>query len=119
MYPMPIKIRMNSPMVTAGGGETVKKKSAWSAGGVRKFSDAPITANTPARLGLRRYSETNPIRGINNPTVMKNPANARVLISWNLVSNPNGVNRKPTIKPTPNKTANIFSALVMGRAFFD
>ena len=50
---------------------------------------------------------------------MKNPANARVLISWNRVSNPNGVNRKPTIKPTPNKTANTFSALVMGRAFFD
>ena len=116
---MPTKIRTNSPTVTAGGGETVKKNSAWSAGAVRKMSAAPITAKTPASLGLRRYSETSPTSGINNPTVMKNPPNARVRISWNRVSTPNGVNRKPTIKPNPNKTANTFSALVMGRAFID
>jgi hypothetical protein len=114
-----MKIRMNSPMVTAGGGETVKKNSAWSAGGVRKLSAPPITAKTPASLGLRSHSEISPTSGINKPTVMKNPANARVRISWNRVSTPNGVNRKPKMKPNPNKTANTFSALVMGRAFVD
>jgi hypothetical protein len=119
MYPMPMKIKMNSPMVTAGGGETVKKNNAWSAGGVRNMSAAPITAKTPASLGLRRYNEISPASGINNPTIMKNPPNARVRISWNRVSTPNGVKIKPIIKPNPNKTANIFSALVMGRAFVD
>ena len=118
MYPMPTKIRMNSPSVTAGGGEAVKKNNAWSAGAVRKMSAAPITAKTPANLVLRSHSKTSPASGINNPTVMKNPANARVRISGERVSTPNGVNRKPKMKPIPNKTANMRIALVRG-AFID
>ena len=114
MYPMPTKIRTYSPAVTAGGGETVKKKSAWSAGAVRKRSAASITAKTPASLGLRSHSETSPASGSNNPTVMKNPANARVRSSGIRVSTPKGVNRKPKMKPNPNKTANTRSALVRG-----
>ena len=111
---MPTKIRMYSPTVTAGGGETGKKNSAWSAGAVRKRSTASITAKMPASLGLRSHSEIKPAIGSNNPTVMKKPANAKVRITCIRVSNPNGVNRKPKIKPNPNKTANIFSAFVRG-----
>ena len=118
MYPIPTKIRMNSPSVTAGGGETVKKNNAWSAGGVRNMNAAPITAKTPANLVLRIHSKTSPASGINNPTVMKNPAKARVRISGERVSTPNGVNRKPKMKPILNKTANIRIALVRG-AFID
>jgi hypothetical protein len=70
-------------VVTAGGGETVKKNNAWSAGAVRKMNAAPITAKTPANLVLRSHSKTSPASGINNPTIMKNPANARVRISAN------------------------------------
>ena len=118
MYPMPTKIRMNSPAVTAGGGETVKKNNAWSAGAVRNISAASITAKTPANLGLRSHSETSPARGINKPTVMKNPANAKVLSSGIRVSTPNGVKRKPKMNPNTNKPANMRSALVRD-AFFD
>jgi hypothetical protein len=101
---------MYSPAVTAGGGGTVKKNLAWSAGAVRKRSAASITAKTPASLGLRRNSETSPASGINNPTVIKNPANAKVRSSFIRVSTPNGVNRKPRMKPNPNKTDNTRSA---------
>ncbi|MGB8232915.1 MAG: hypothetical protein WCE60_02885 [Methanobacterium sp.] len=109
---------MNSPTVTAGGGETVKKNNAWSAGAVRNISVAPITAKTPANLGLRSHSETIPTRGINKPTVMKNPANAKVLSSGIRVSTPNGVKIKPKIKPNTNKPANMRSELVRDD-FFD
>ncbi len=108
MYPIPIKMRMYSPMVTAGGGGTVKKNRAWSAGGTRKLSEAPMTASTPANLGLRN-TKINPAIGINNPTTTKNTANARVRSSLIRVSKPNGVSKKPTTAPSPNKTANIRS----------
>jgi hypothetical protein len=111
---MPTKIKMNSPSVTAGGGEIVKKTNAWSAGAVMKMSAAPITAKTPANFVLRSHSKTSPASGINNPTIMKNPANARVRISGERVSTPNGVNRKPKMKPIPNKTAKARIALVKG-----
>ena len=103
---------MYSPAVTAGGGVTVKKNNAWSAGAVRNRRVALITAKTPASLGLRSHSETSPARRINNPTVMKNPANDRVRSSGIRGSTPNGVNRKPKMKPNPNKTVNTHSALV-------
>jgi len=105
-------------MVTAGGGATVKKNRAWSAGAVRKSSTASITARTPASLGLRSHTETSPIRGSNIPTIMKNPAKARVRSSGIRGSTPSGLNRIPKMKPTPNKTANMRSALVRG-AFVD
>lgn len=111
---MPTKIRMYSLAVTAGRGETVKKNNAWSAIAVRKRSVAPINAKIPASLCLRSHRETSPASGINNPTVMKNPANARVRSSGIRVSTPNVVNRKPNMKPNPNKTVNMRSALVKG-----
>jgi hypothetical protein len=49
---------------------------------------------------------------------MKNIANNKVRISTERVSTPNGVNRKPKMKPIPNKTANMCIALVKG-AFID
>ncbi len=103
---MPTKMRMYSPAVTAGGGGTVKKNIAWSAGAVRKRSAPLITAKTPASLGIRN-NKTRPAIGINNPTVTKKAANARVRSSFIRVSNPNVVNRKPRMIPNPNKTANI------------
>src|SRR6266550_5501264 len=112
MYPIPTNIRMYSPIKTAGGGGIVKKNLAWSAGGRRKESEASITAKTPASFALRRNSETNPASGINNPTVMKNPANAPDRSSWMRVSTPKGVNKKPRAKPSPNKAASIPSALL-------
>ena len=104
---MPTKINTNSPIVTAGGGETEKKNSAWSAGAIRKMSTASITATTPANLVFLNHNKTIPARGINNPTIVKNTANHSVRISGVRVSNPRGVNKKPTMKPTPNKTASI------------
>jgi hypothetical protein len=95
-------------MVTAGGGVTVKKNFAWSAGAVRNESAASITARTAASFGFRN-SEINPAIGSTNPTAIKNPAKARVR-KWELrVSNPSGVNRKPRTIPTTNKTASIRS----------
>jgi hypothetical protein len=114
MYPIATKIRMYSPAVTAGGGGTVKKNFAWSAGAVRKRNTASITAKTPASFGLLNISETSPATGINNPTVMKNPANAGVRSSFIRVSTPKGVNRKPRMKPNPNKIASIRSAFPKG-----
>src|SRR6202162_861139 len=112
MYPIPTNIRMYSPMKTAGGGVVVEKNLAWAAGGVREENEASITAKKPASFALRRNSETNPASGINNPTVMKNPANAADRSSCIRVSTPNGVNRKPRTKPSQNKTASIPSALL-------
>ncbi len=114
MYPIPTKMRMYSPAVTAGGGGTVKKNFAWSAGAVKNRSAASITAKTPASFGLRSSSETSPASGINNPTVIKNPANARVRSSFIRVSTPNGVNRKPRMKPNPNKAAKTRSVFPKG-----
>lgn len=74
MYPIPRKIRMYSPAVTAGGWGVVKKKSAWSAGAVRKRSAVLITAKTAAPFGLKN----NKIRltsGSTNPTIIKYAAN--------------------------------------------
>src|SRR5208283_5472483 len=107
--PTPTRMRIYSPAVTAGGGGTVKKTSAWSAGAVRKLSTAPMTARTPATFGLRNSSKTSPAIGINNPTVTKNAANARVRSSFIRVSNPSGVSRKPRMNPIANRTANIRS----------
>ena len=112
MYPIPSSMSIYSPAVTAGGGVAVKKNFAWSAGAVRKLSAASTTAKTPASFGLRRNSETSAASGSNNPTIIKNPENHRVRSSFIRVSNPNGVNRNPTIKPTASKTANTFSALL-------
>src|SRR4030081_260535 len=112
MYPIPTNIRMYSPIKTAGGGGIVKKNLAWSAGGGRKENEASITAKTPASFALRRNSETKPASGINNPTVMKNPANAGLRSSCIRGSTPNGVNRKPRTKPSPNKAASIPSVLL-------
>src|SRR3984893_5261060 len=112
MYPIPTNIRMYSPMKTAGGGGGGEKNFAWAAGGMRELSEAPITAKTPASFALRKNSETNPASGISNPTVMKNPANTGLRSSWMRVSTPNGVNRKPPTKPSPNKTASLPSALL-------
>ena len=50
MYPIPTKIRMNSPIVTASGGETVKKNKAWSAGAVKNMNITSMTAKIPAIL---------------------------------------------------------------------
>lgn len=110
MYPMPIKIKTNSPIVTAGGGATLKKNFAWSAGAVRKSRAASITAKTPASLGLRK-SETNPAIGIRNPTITKYTADAHDLNSLSRVSNPKGLNRKSTMSPTTNKTAKMRCSL--------
>lgn len=115
MYPMPTKISIYSPKVTAGGGDTVKKNSAWSAGAVKKMSIASVTASNPVSLGFLSHIETSPARGRSNPTVMKNTANASVRISFIRVSTPNGVKRKPKMNPNPNKTANMRSACVKGR----
>jgi hypothetical protein len=112
MYPIPTNIRMYSPTKTAGGGVTLKKNFAWSAGGTRKLNEALITAKTPASFVLRKNSETNPASGISNPTVMKNPANTGLRSSCMRVSTPNGVNRKPPTKPSPNKTASLPYALL-------
>ncbi|MHB8793342.1 MAG: hypothetical protein ACYC6O_08405 [Thermoleophilia bacterium] len=98
---------MNSPAVTAGGGGTVKKNFAWSAGAIRKVNAASITAKTPATFGLLSSRETSPKSGTNNPTVMKNPANTGVRSSFIRGSTPNGVNRKPRTKPNPKRIANI------------
>ncbi|MBZ2166724.1 hypothetical protein [Methanobacterium spitsbergense] len=103
---------MNSPAVTAGGGEIVKKNRAWSAGAVMNMNTASITAKTPASLGLRSHIETSPASGSNRPTVMKNPAKASVRSSGIRGSTPNGVKRKPKMKPKANKTANTRSELV-------
>ena len=119
MYPIPTNIRMYSSIKTAGGGGIVKKNLAWSAGGRRKENEASITAKTPASFALRRNSETNPASGINKPTVMKNPANTGVRSSCMRVSTPNGVNRKPRTKPSPNKTASIRSALLNDEIVLD
>lgn len=113
-----MKIKINSPSVTAGGGDTVKKYNAWSAGAVRNMRAAPITAKTPAALFFLSHTKTTPASGINNPTIIKNPAKAKVRISGERVSTPKGVNRNPKMKPIPNKTANIRIALVKG-AFVD
>jgi hypothetical protein len=110
---------MYSPIKTAGGGGIVKKNLAWSAGGMRKESEPSITAKTPASFALRKNSETNPASGINNPTVMKNAANAHDRSSWMRVSTPKGVNRKPRAKPRPNKTASIRSALLNDAIILD
>jgi hypothetical protein len=79
---------------------------------MRKLNEASITAKTPASLALRRKSETNPASGSNNPIVIKKAANTGVRSSCIRVSTPNGVNRKPRTKPSPNKTASIPSALL-------
>ena len=107
MYPMPTKINTNSPIVTAGGGETEKKNSAWSASAMRKMSTASITAINPASLVFLNHNKASPARGINNPTIVKNNANHSVHISGVRISNLRGVNKKPIMKPTPNKTASI------------
>ncbi|MGB7969140.1 MAG: hypothetical protein WCF28_06140 [Methanobacterium sp.] len=112
MYPTPTKININSPIVTASGGETEKKNSAWSAGAIRKMSTASITAIIPANLVFLNHNKAIPARGINNPTIVKKTANHSVRISGVRVSNPSGVNKKPTMKPTPNRTASILPAFV-------
>ncbi|MGZ7068900.1 MAG: hypothetical protein ACXVH2_10910 [Methanobacterium sp.] len=76
---------------------------------MRKRSTASITARIPAIFGFKN-NETNPKMGSNKSTIMKNPANARVRISFIRVSDHKGVNRKPIIIPNTNKTANIRSA---------
>lgn len=73
-----------------------------------------ITAKTPASLGLLSQTETSPIKGIRIPTIMKNPAKARLRSSGIRVSTPSGLSRIPKMKPTPNKIANIRSGLVRG-----
>ena len=98
--------------VTAGGGKILKKESAWSAGAVMNMNTASITAKTPASLGLLSHIETSPASGINSPTVIKNPAKARVRSSGIRGSTPKGVKRKPKMKPKANKTANTRSELV-------
>jgi hypothetical protein len=97
---------MYSPAVTAGGGGTVKKNFAWSAGAVKKRSAASITAKMPEIFGFTN-NKASPTIGSNNPTTTKNTANAKVRSSFIRVSNPKGVNRKPAIIPNTNKTANI------------
>lgn len=92
---MPTKINMNSPSVTAGGGETVKKNNAWSAGGVRNMSAAPITAKTPANLVFRSHSKTSPASGINNPTIMKNTANTKFIFHVNESRHPTESTENP------------------------
>ena len=110
IYPIPIKIRRNSPAVTTVGGGTVKKSSAWSAGAVRKTSTASTTAKTAAAFGLRN-NRISPVIGSNNPTIIKNAVNPKLRSSFMRVSNPNGVNRNPIIIPMINRTANIRSLL--------
>ena len=85
---------MNSPIVTAGGGATLKKNFAWSAGAVKNRSAPPIIAKTPANLGLRNR-ETKPAIGSRKPTITKNTADAYDRNSLSRVSNPNGVNKSP------------------------
>lgn len=93
MYPIPTKIKAYSPVVTAGGGAAVKKNNAWSAGALRKRSAASMTARAPASFGLRSHSETSTASGSNKPTVIKNPANARLRSSGIRGSTPSGVNK--------------------------
>ena len=59
-----MNIKMYSPIVTAGGGESVKKNFAWSAGPVIKMNIALITARAPANLVLPSQIETSPMMGL-------------------------------------------------------
>lgn len=108
---MPIRIKRYSPNDTANGGGDVKKNSAWSAGAVRNRMAASSTARTPATFGLQN-NEINDAIGNMRPTVMKNPANASVRISLDRVSNPKGVNRKPSMIPMHSNNAKILSLLL-------
>ncbi len=77
IYPIPTKMSRYSPIVTAGGGGTVKKNSAWSAGAMRNRSAALITAKTAAAFGFRN-NRIRPAIGSSNPTIIKNAANSKL-----------------------------------------
>lgn len=106
MYPIPSAMRINSPIVTASGGVTVKKTFIWSAGAVKKRNAASITAKTPATFGLRN-TKAAPRIGSSKPTIVKYTAIEGDRKSGSRVSNPKGVKRKPTTNPTASKAANI------------
>src|SRR5437870_13815603 len=60
MYPMPTKIRMYSPTKTAGGGLTVKKNFAWSAGGMRKAKRGVDYRQDAGELGFAKEERNQP-----------------------------------------------------------